>query len=120
MREVIGLLAFVVIGSGCADAADDCHNTKTCDPPRDAGVTVIYVTPDAGYCDGVCAPVPPAGNEWSPPFIVWTGALDKLPNPLCPTQAPVPSSLWYSDPVQLLDCPSCSCAPSTLFPSSCG
>jgi hypothetical protein len=30
------LVAFVALGfSGCADAAEDCHNTLTCPPPAD-------------------------------------------------------------------------------------
>jgi hypothetical protein len=70
---VVGLIAVVltagaaVVGfSACADAADDCHNTKTCDPPppcnMDAGVDGSPLDGvDAGCClqeDGgqVCAP----------------------------------------------------------------
>ncbi len=116
MRELTGFLAVAMIGSGCANAADDCHNTKTCEPPPDAGATVIYVTPDAGLCDGVCAPLPSAGTDWSTqPFVVWHGLTEVLPelDNRCPSTTPVTSGLWYSAPIQTFDCPSCSCAPST-------
>ena len=116
MRELIGFLAVAMLGSGCANAADDCHNTKTCDPPPDAGTTVIYVTPDAGLCDGVCAPLPPAGTDWSPqPFIGWFGLTKDLPTfgERCPATAHATSWPWYSAPDQAFKCPSCSCEPST-------
>ena len=92
MREVIGFLAIVMACSACVHDADDCRNTRTCDPPPDAGVTVVYVTSDAGLCDGVCAPLPPAGTDWSPqPFIGWFGFTTALPDSdkRCPSKTPV-------------------------------
>jgi hypothetical protein len=114
MRRLISSLAFGILCSACADGAEDCRNTATCTPPPDAGTAIIYVTPDAGDCDGVCAPLPSAGTDWSPPFIGWLGLTTVLPaaDKRCPTTAPIPSWLWYSTPDQALDCPSCSCAPS--------
>jgi hypothetical protein len=115
MRGLIGFLAVVLFGSGCTNAADDCRNTRTCDPPPDAGTTVIYVVSDAGVqCDGVCAPLPSAGNDWSPqPFLLWIGLPEQLPKQLCPKNASVNSSPWYANPDQAMTCPTCSCAPST-------
>ncbi len=116
VRKLISALAVGILCGACANGADDCRNTGTCPLPPDAGPTVIYVSPDAGPCDGVCAPLPPAGTDWSPqPFISWYGMTTALPasDKRCPPKAPVPSWLWHSAPVQALDCPSCSCAPST-------
>jgi hypothetical protein len=109
---VIGLLAAVVFGSGCGTSADDCHNTKTCPPPTDAGVTVIYVPSDAGAsCDGVCVPLAPGGLGWSTQaFVGWRGPANMLSSYSCPANAPVYGGPWYADPDQSLACPACSCA----------
>lgn len=115
MRGVIGLVAIVMACGACVHDADNCHNTRTCEPSPDAGTTVVYVVSDAGVqCDGVCAPLPSAGNDWSPqPFLLWTGPPEQLPKKPCPKNASVNSSPWYANPVQTLPCPTCSCAPST-------
>lgn len=111
-----GFLAVVMFGSGCGTSAEDCHNTRTCPPPPDAGVTVIYVPSDAGDdCDGVCASIPSAGVGWSPPFVSWSGPTSQLPEPSqrCPSNARVSSDPFWSAPVQTMTCPACSCAPPT-------
>ena len=113
MRDVIGLLAVVVIGTGCGTSAEDCHNTKTC-PPPDAGV--VYVMSDAGlFCDGVCVPtLVDITGLWSQPFVLWRGPTAQLTDKQCPPSAPHPSQPWFSTPDQTpLSCPACSCAPST-------
>jgi hypothetical protein len=111
---VIGLMATVVFGSGCGDSADDCNNTRSCPPPPDAGVTVIYVTPDAGVeCNGVCVPAV-ADTGWSPlPFVFWQGTTTNPVFTNCPERAPNRSQLYYATPDQTaLSCPTCACGPS--------
>jgi hypothetical protein len=116
MRVLMGSLIVVALGSGCADAADDCHNTRSCPPPPDAGTTVIYVTSDAGeLCDGVCVPAV-VGIGWSSqPFMLWRGSTMQLAATQCPGNAPQSSGqVWYASPDPTpLSCPTCSCAPPT-------
>jgi hypothetical protein len=116
MRAVIGFLAVVMVGGGCADAADDCRNTRTCAPPPDAGVTVIYAPGDAGVeCNGACVPAVVDSFGWSPvPFVFWQGSLVDLATAQCPSYAKIPSQLYYATPDQTpLSCPACACEPST-------
>ena len=104
-----------MIVSGCVHDADNCVNTRTCEPPSDAGPSVIYVVTDAG-CNGVCVPLPGDSAGFSPqPFLLWSGQVTDLPPPSkqCPMNAPTPSQDWHSTPDQTpLSCPVCSCAPS--------
>lgn len=115
MRGLIGFLAVVMIGSGCVDAADDCRNTRTCDPPPDAGVTVIYVASDAGVqCEGVCAPIGGTSEGWTKaPFLFAQPLAPTLPKNPCPTDAPRVFFQGHAVPDQTLACPTCSCAPPT-------
>ncbi len=116
MRAVMGILAVVAFGSGCGHTIDDCRNTRTCEPPPDAGTTVIYVASDAGVkCDGVCVPLPGGSTGFYPqPFLRWDGPAMALPiKKACPSNAPVPGQSWYSTPDPAQPCPTCSCAPPT-------
>ena len=116
MRGLIGFLAVVMIGSGCADAADDCRNTRTCDPPPDAGPSVIYVVSDAGVeCNGVCVPAVVDSLGWSTvPFMLRQGSLLDLETVQCPSYAGTTSQLYYTTPDQSpLSCPACECGPSS-------
>jgi hypothetical protein len=115
MRTVIGFLGVVMLGSGCGDSADDCHNTRSCPPPPDAGVTVVYLPSDAGLeCNGVCVPAV-ADTGWSPlPFVFWQGTTKDLVRTNCPAEAPNKSQLYYATPDQTpLSCSPCFCEPST-------
>jgi hypothetical protein len=113
MRAVISFLAIVLACSACVHDADDCRNTRTCDPPPDAGTTVIYVVSDAGVqCDGVCAPIGGESLGWTKgPFLLTRPMSKMLPtkNP-CPDSAPKQTLQGYATPDQTLACPSCSCA----------
>ena len=113
MRAVIGILAVVAFGSGCGHTIDDCRNTRTCEPPPDAGV--IYVVSDAGVpCDGVCAPLGGASIGWTKePFLLARPESNALPINPCPGKAPALRFQGYATPDQTLACPSCSCAQPT-------
>ena len=114
MRAVTWFLAVVAFASGCGHNIDDCRNTRTCEPPPDAGV--IYVVSDAGVeCNGVCVPALADTNGWSPlPFMFWHGTTEELEITGCPAKAPRQSQLHYATPHQgPLSCPACYCAPST-------
>jgi hypothetical protein len=115
MRTSIRYMLVAMLCAGCVDNADNCYNTATCPPGPDAGPTVVYVVSDAGVpCEGVCAPIPSAGENWSQPFVRWSGPTENLGKEVCPPAAPVPSDPWYSTPDQSpLSCLTCSCAPST-------
>lgn len=113
---VIGFLATVIVCSACANAADDCRNTRTCPPPPDAGTTVVYVVSDAGVeCNGVCVPAVVDSSGWSPvPFMLWQGPLDTLKTVHCPSYANSPGQRYYTTPDQSpLFCPMCECGPSS-------
>jgi hypothetical protein len=113
MRGLIGILAVVLFACGCGHAIDDCHNTRTCPPPPDAGVVVVVS--DAGVeCNGTCAPAVADIAGWSThPVALWRGPATKLPTPQCPPQTSS-TQFWYSAPDQTpLSCPTCSCKPST-------
>ena len=110
MRAVIGILAVVAFGSGCGHTIDDCRNTRTCEPPPDAGV--IYIVNDAGVqCDGVCAPIGTVSEGWTrAPFLFTQPHSMVLPNKACPDAAPRVGFQGHTTPDQTLACPSCSCA----------
>ncbi len=114
MRKLIGSFAAMVLCSACADGADDCYNTATCPLPPDAGPTVIYVTPDAGLCDGVCAVRGTESNGWTKdPFLLAQTKAKALPAKPCPQTAPHFGVQVYAMPDPNLACPACSCAPPT-------
>lgn len=113
MRDLVALLALVMACSACVHDADNCHNTRTCEPPSDAGATVIYVASDAGQpCDGVCVPFAGYSAGWSRPFLLRQATMNLPENP-CPSNAPTQVLTAYANPDQSLGCPLCACEQST-------
>ncbi len=110
---MIGIFGAVMFCAGCSHDAEDCRNTRTCQPPPDAGVVVLVS--DAGVeCNGVCAPALADIAGWSSePFILWRGQAMKVPTPQCPGDTKA-TQFWYSTPDQTpLSCPTCACEPSS-------
>ena len=115
LAALIGALSSA--GCGYGPSVADFSDPQDEDPPLDAGTTVEpdasapdAAIADAGDCPGLCAPLPPLGEDgWSTPLLLWFGPKEEAPD--CPPTASDLRWKGYADLEAPLDCPSCSCLP---------